>query len=212
MRVGSVRRCPETPSMPDTDSITLVKRFTYRDLPEEWSNTYHLDGVTPVNDAEWRALAIAIHNSEKQCYTADHVLVAAYGYEAGNETSVYQGDFTVGSSALAPGTLTVVANSTRMAGDQAAWIRARVGLSSTGKKVYVRKYFHGGTVQTGDPDETQTNWRDNAAAHAAAMLAGGLPGGMKWVGPQGATPIEPQVSRYVTTRTLKRRGKRPTSP
>lgn len=198
--------------MPDTDSITLVKRFEYRDALEEWSNTYHLDGTTPTTDAEWRTLAIAIHTSEKRCYTSNHLLVMAYGYEAGNETSVYQGDFTIGSSALAPGTLTEIGGSTRMAGDQAYWIRARVGLSSTGKKVYVRKYFHGGTVQTADPDETQTNLRDNAGAHATLMLAGTLPGGMKWVGPQGATPIEPQVGRYVTTRTLKRRGKRPTSP
>lgn len=198
--------------MPDTDSITIVKRFDYRDLPEEWSNTYHLDGVTPTSDAEWRALALAVHASEKNCYTANHVLVKAYGYAAGNEVSVYQGDFTIGGGALTPGTLGEDGLTQRMSGDQAYWVRARVGLSATGKKVYVRKYFHGGTRIAADVDEVPNNCKANALAHANLMLGGTLPGGMKWVAPQGATPIEPAVSRYVTTRTLKRRGKRPTSP
>lgn len=195
--------------MPDTDSITIVKRFDYRDAPEEWSNTYHLDGTTPTTDALWRALALAIHLSEKECYTSNHVLVRAYGYEAGNEVSVYQGDFTIGGGALAPGVLGEDSGTTRFSGDQASWVRARVGLSSTGKKVYVRKYFHGGTRVSTDPDECTASLKAGLVYHAEKMLDGHLPGGMKWVAPQGATPIEPLASRYVTTRTLKRRGKRP---
>lgn len=198
--------------MPDTDSITLVKRFDYRDTQEEWSNTYHFDATTPTTDAEWRTLAIALHASEKQCYTANHVLVRAYGYVAGTEVSVYQGDFTIGTGALAAGTLGEDGATNRMSGDQAYWIRARIGTSSSGKKVYVRKYFHGGTVQETDADELPNNCKANALAHAAKLLDGTLPGGFVWQGPQGQTAIEPAVSRYVTTRTLKRRGKRPTSP
>lgn len=198
--------------MPDTDSITLVKRFTYRDKEEEWSNTYHFDATTPTTDAEWRALAIALHASEKQCYTSDHVLVRAYGYVAGQETSVYQGDFTIGEGALAAGTLTVGGTGTKFAGDQAYWLRGRIGVSSTGKKVYVRKYFHGGVSLTADPDEMPVQVTNAANAHAATLLGGTLPGGFVWQGPQGQTVVEPLCGRYVTTRTLKRRGKRPTSP
>lgn len=194
--------------MPDTDSITLVKRFTYRDQPEEWSNTYHLDGTTPTSDAEWKTLATAIWTSEKTLVAATSVLVRAYGYVAGNEHSVSQIDYSVGTPLLPAGTLVTTAGN-KVAGDQAAWIRARVGTSSTGKKVYVRKYFHDVVVSSPDPEELLATWQTAAVAHATLMLAGSLPGGMKWVGPQGATAVEPSASRYITTRTLKRRGKRP---
>lgn len=195
--------------MPDTDSITIVKRFTYRGAQEEWSNTYHLDGTTPTSDAAWRALAVAIHASEKTCYVADVKLVTAYGYEAGNEHSVSQQDFLTGSNALQPGTLATGSTTFPMSGDQAYWVRALVGVSSTGKKVYVRKYFHGGLTLDTNPDAVHPSARTAALAHATLMLSGSLPGGMKWVAPQGATPTLPTVGQWVTTRTLKRRGKRP---
>lgn len=195
--------------MPDTPSITLVKRFMYRDAPEEWSNTYHFTGTTPSDEAAWKTLALAIHATEKGCYKPTSVLVRAYGYEAGTEHSVAQIDFSVGTPLLPPGGFTGGTGSPEWAGDQAGWIRAKIGVSSKGKSVYVRKYFHDGKSLPTDSDEINTVLTTAYLDHANAMLSGSLPGGAKWSGPQGQTATLPKVARYVTTRTLKRRGRRP---
>lgn len=200
---------PYSLDMADTASITLVKRMTYRDAQEEWSNTYHFTGTTPADDAAWRALALAIHSTEKTLYVADVVLVTAYGYAPGDEHSVAQIDFTTGSGALPPGTYLPGGTAYKWSGDQAGWIRAKIGVSSTGKKVYIRKYFHGGSSEPADPDELADGLKTRYTAHAAACLGGGWPGGATWSGPQGQTGTVPTISRYTTTRTLKRRGKRP---
>lgn len=196
--------------MPDTPSVTLVKRMPYRGVPEEWSNTYHFTGSTPADEAEWRALVIAIHNTERAIYAAKVVLVQAYGYAAGNETSVAQMDYRTGANALRPGT-NPGSNDWAVPGDAAVMMRAKIGTSSSGKKVYVRKYFHGSfAVSDGNADTAPNGVIAAMNAHGAAMLAGGLPGGAKWSGPQGQEATLPLASPYVTTRTLKRRGKRPT--
>lgn len=195
--------------MPDTPSITLVKRMTYRGAPEEWSNTYHFNGTTPSDDADWKALALAIHSTEKTLYISDVKLVTAYGYEAGTDNSVAQIDFTSGTPLLPAGTYVIGGTAYKWSGDQACWIRAKIGVSSTGKKVYIRKYFHGGSSEPGSPDELDTDLTPLYTAHAVAALGGGWPGGATWCGPQGQAGSVPVVSRYVTTRTLKRRGKRP---
>lgn len=195
--------------MPDKPSITLVKRFTYRGLPEEWSNTYHFSGTTPANEAAWRTLALGIFDQEKTCYTASSVLVTAYGYEAGNEHSVSQMDFTTGTPLLPPGTLALSSGVREVSGDQAGWIRAKIGVSSTGKKVYIRKYLHGGEVTVGAGDNIAPGCRTAYDAFAAKLLDGTLSGDFRWCGPQGQVATLPFSSVYVTTRTLKRRGKRP---
>lgn len=195
--------------MPDTPSITLVKEFTYRGQAEEWSNTYHFVGDTPGNPAEWETLARAIWVSERTVLSDTNKLVQAYGYQAGSEISVAQVDFRPGSQTGLGGGAIGPAGGQAMAGDQALWVRAFVGLSATGKKVYVRKYYHGSWVQNGSPDLALPAMKTALLAHAAVMLGGTLPGDAVWSGPQGAIPIQPKASDYVTTRTLKRRGKRP---
>ncbi|HMJ97611.1 MAG TPA: hypothetical protein VK486_17315 [Thermoleophilaceae bacterium] len=195
--------------MPDTPSITLVKRFIYRGVFEEWSNTYHFSGTTPTNDAGWVALGDAIWTSEKTCYTSDHARVKMYGYEAGNEHSIFQRDYVAEALPVVAGTLGVASTDQKMSGDQAAWIRGLVGLSSRGKKVYVRKYLHGGTCKLASPDEIAVGYKSALNQHASTMVGGTLPGGAKWCGPQGAVVGALNSSTFVTTRTLKRRGKRP---
>lgn len=195
--------------MPDTPSITLVKSMDYRGHDEEWSNTYHFEGDTPANEGEWRTLGLAIYSTEKVILRSDVKLVQLYGYEAGNETSVAQIDLRVGADANIPGTLNT-SGVYPTSGDQAVTMRARIGVSSTGKKVYIRKYYHGSaknSTGTGDPVAPSAVTAMNA--HLTALLAGGLPGGAVWCGPQGQEAIDPLVHPWVTTRTLKRRGKRP---
>lgn len=209
--VGSVRSVCNVARMPDTPSITLVKRMTYRGADEEFSNTYHFAGSTPATDAAWRTLADAIWDSERTIMHEGVVLVQVYGYVAGNESSVAQLDYRTGAGALPPGTLPRPDGTAKMAGDQAATGRAKVGLSVKGKKIYIRKYWHGGLIATSNTDNIAPGMLTAIDAHLSLMLAGGLPGDAEWCAPQGAAGIEPFTSPFVTTRTLKRRGKRPSA-
>jgi len=195
--------------MPDTPSITIVHKFTYRDQPEEWSNTYHFSGTTPANRAAWKALADAIIAAEKLTQYSTTSFVRAYGYEAGNENSVAQIDYTVAPDA--PVVVGTYAGSGRKtSGDVAATVRWYTGASSTrGKKIYCRKYFHGIDASTSDADEVDATHSGVLATFAAKLIDGTLPGSFKYCGPQGAVLSAPQVAAYLTTRTLKRRGKRP---
>lgn len=190
------------------NSLTIVKRFSYRGHDEEWSNHYCLSGDAPENEGQWHTLADAVVLSEKRCYTDEVVVVRAYGYVAGTVASVAQIDYEGLGGTLVAGTL-ATSGSMPIAGDQAAWLRAHVGNSSTGKKVYVRKYFHGGRAETGAPDNVASQWKANMLLHAAVMLGETLPGEVKWISPSGVVPVNAKAGPYMTTRTLKRRGKRP---
>jgi hypothetical protein len=195
--------------LPDTPSITIVKRFTYRDANEEFSNTYHFSGTTPSTRADWKTLADAIITAEKPTVTALVSFVGAYGYEAGNENSVAQIDYRIAPDAPAVvGTLT--STGSKLPGDVAATIRWYTGASnSRGKKIYCRKYMHGVEGLPADGDELNTAQRTAMTTFAAKLIDGTLPGSFKYCGPQGAVLSEPLVQQYLTTRTLKRRGKRP---
>lgn len=195
--------------MPDTPSLTIIKQFTYRDQPEEWSNTYHFSGTTPVNEAAWETLARAVANLEKNVLTSNTKIVGAYGYIAGQEASVFQANWLGPPDTAIVGSLTWDV-SVMCPGDAAATVRWYTGQkNSKGKKIYCRKYFHDVARKSTDPDEVNATWMTNYATLAAGLIAGTLPGGVKYCGPQGAVLQDPAASPYVTTRTLKRRGKRP---
>lgn len=198
--------------MPATDSVTIVKRMTYRGVGEEWSNSYHLDGTTPTTDAEWKTLIDAIVASEKACYITTVKVVRGYGYVAGVEAAASTVDYTALSAEVA-GTFAVGANVHAWAGDQAAMLRAkRTGNGEGGKPVYLRKYFHGGAVDQGYPEAPASGLKTAYVTHGTKMLSGTLPGSMVWVAPNGENATMPLAMPWMTTRTLKRRSKRPTPP
>jgi hypothetical protein len=199
--------------VPDTPSITIVKSFTYRGIAEEFSNTYHFSGTTPANEAAWKTLADAIFAAEKLTVTNAVTFVAAYGYEAGNENSVAQLDYRVAPYGP-PVSGTHVASGQLMPGDVAATARWWTGVSSSrGKKVYCRKYFHGIDGHNTTRDLVEPSQKTKLETYCAKLIDGTLPGSFKYCGPQGAVLSAPTVSAYLTTRTLKRRGRRPpTSP
>lgn len=197
--------------MPDTPSLTIIKQFTYRGKLEEWSNTYHFKGTTPSNDAGWKTLADAVIAEEKKVYSSAHKVVRAYGYEAGNEHSVAQIDYSAAPLTPIPGTFVNNDSTIKMqAGDAAAWLRAKTpNRGSNGKWIYIRKYFHG--VYAGEDGTVLAQQKTAYVALGTTLLGGTLPGSFVWCGPQGADGSAPAASTYVTTRTLKRRGKRPSS-
>lgn len=196
--------------MPDMPSVTSIKRFTYRGVPEEWSNTYHFSGTTPANAAAWKTLTDAIAAAEKLCLFPSTNIVRFYGYEAGNDNSVYQRDMTLAPDAVVPGTLD--ASGQIMApGDTAGTLRWQTpDFTSRGKRIYGRKFWHGVGISTGTlADNLATSQRLALEVLGAKLIDGTLPGSFKACGPQGAVFSNPVAGVYVTTRTLKRRGKRP---
>lgn len=198
--------------MPDTPSITIVKAFEYRNDPnEKWSNTYHFSGTTPTGVAGWKALADAIIAKERTFLMDNVRFVTALGYEAGNPNAVQIIDYTVAPNTVVTGAISGTEGD-RAPGDAAQWVRWNTGTrNSRGKYVYLRKYFHGFPLTQSDADTASAASRAAMATYAAQMYDGTLPGGAKICGPQGDDVIAHLVGPFVTTRTLKRRGKRPSS-
>ncbi len=193
--------------MPDTPSITINKTLAYRGTQEVTSNTYHFSGTTPANDADWHALALAIWAAEKTLVPSTVKFVGYLGYQAGNEHAVSIKNYLEDGTAPIAGSN--VDNGAGAPGDAACWVRwTTPDRTSRGKRIYLRKYFH--DVAWTD-DAPTPGWKTLALAYGAKMIDGTLPGGAKICGPQGAVASQPFVSPWITTRTLKRRGKRPSS-
>lgn len=195
-------------------SITIVKRLRYRgDTHEEWSNTYHFDGGDPTNGTRWKALADAVIASEKTCYSSENGVIRAFGHKAGVKTRDFLYDYEAGSGIVAgtyaPGTDIL------LPGDAAAWLRwATDQVTSRGKPIYLRSYYHGTYRKpsgTDAIDSVATNQKAALEAFGAAWITGFSDGTVTHhrAGPNGAIGLAPSVaSTWVTTRTLERRGKR----
>lgn len=197
--------------MATVPSITLIKKFTYRaDSNEEWSNKYYLTGGIPADSTAWKALADALIAQEKTLYTSGTVVVRAYGYndDTVSPNSVWSFDYA-GAGATVPGTHT--RGGVAPAGDQAAvvwWKTDR--LNSKGKPIYLRKYVHDPDIVTGGGDGLVTGYK-TACTNFATKLKDGtfLDARTLRSRTHADNIIASGVDQYVTTRTLKRRGKRP---
>lgn len=191
--------------MPDTPSITLNKRMTYRGLPEIWSNKYHFSGPTPSDTAGWTALAAAIWALERRCIGAQVSYVGFLGHAAGNEFAVENQDFVAQGLTLQTGLGPTDAD--RPPGDVAVWQRWRTNdRTSRGKYIYLRKYLHCVSC-TGDDIDSAA--KTNLALYGTGMMDGTLPNGVKICGPQGAVAVATSTAPFASFRQLKRTGKRP---
>lgn len=194
--------------MADTAKLVMVQSFTYRGAYEEWSNTYHweTDPATTWGDAADALLQLLL-----PCFDGRTKFERAYGYDVGPEvtgrraSSVVDLDSEAGSAILTGGPYSQVP------GDVAATVRwGTAGFTAGGKRIYLRKYFHG-VYGNPDPNADQLlNAQKTLLTTFAGTLTGGNPIGCgNYVGPSGAIPIGQKVNDWLTTRTLKRRGKRP---
>jgi hypothetical protein len=188
--------------------ITIVKEFTYRGKPEEFSNSYYFTGPVPSDNPGWKALGDAIWAAERPCMHMQVKVVQYYGYLAGATQSVAQIDRRLEVIGTRSGSAAVTSGD-KTSGDQAATMRALVGNSVKGKKVYVRKFFHGTGLDANDSDLVSGVILTALTACATALTDGSLPGGVKWCSPSGAQATQPSGQRFITVRTLKRRGRRP---
>jgi len=198
--------------MASATGLTVVKKFTYRgDATEEWGNTYWLTDAPPATSAEWRILFDNFVADERTVYSAGSKVVRGLGYN--DDTPKAHAVWTVDLEALGqevPGSLTS-ASTVHFAGDQAGVVEWRTERKNTrGKWIYLRKYFHGGFVSPVDQDRLAG---ETAAAYAAwgQMLFDGSGSAGRQIRSQ--KQVEPLASHqhieFVTTRTLNRRGKRP---
>jgi hypothetical protein len=191
--------------MAATPSVTIVKAFTYDTADEEWTNTYHFDGGDPADDAEWKSIADAIIAQEKTLHHSECEIVRALGHDAGVAVHAWAYDYAAGSGAVAGTRATAQA----MPGDVAAWIRwTTTQLTSTGKPIYLRSYYHGGPAGTGNGDALGTSYKALLQAFGDFMLDFLGDDSRHRAGPNGAVGQVAQAGTYYTTRTLKRRGRR----
>lgn len=195
--------------MPDTPSLVLVKAFTYRGKDEEFSNRYHFEGGTPEDFDDWLQLAKTWRDLERKIMPPEVRWVRAYGYEAGTEHSIAQIDFEVVDQVVA-GQFIAANYALVCPGDTAATIRWDTGeVNSRGKRVYCRKYFHGVFRDDSSADKVSDEQVAAMVIYADQMTAAVPLLGRRYCGPQGADLHQPRVDPWLTTRTLKRRGKRP---
>jgi hypothetical protein len=194
-----------------TPGVTTIKSFTYRDAVEEWGNSYHFVGDPPSTRADWVLLVSSLIALELPVLPITTSVVRAYVYDdlSPGHDSLYTIDTAdFGSS---PGSATYTTGSYLAPGDAAMWVRWKTARVNThGKPIYLRKYFHGVilTPAGGDGDTIQS------AQHSALGTFGGAVNGTSgdWpgiAGPDGVAPGDHAVSTYATTRTLRRRGARP---
>lgn len=194
-------------------SVTLIKRQQYRGNPlEEWSNKYFLTGGVPASDAEWLALVNALKTQEKTCYGAQVTIIRAYGYDndALSADSVYQRDMVAASETVA-GTMPSTSGTAPQI-ESAAWVRWKTSRMSRGKAIYLRKYFHGVYAAVSGGDSLSAAAQTNLQAFGAKMRDGTFLDGrtVRARGQTGETFLGHSISLYLTTRELKRRGRRPT--
>ena len=194
--------------------ITIIKSFPYRGVAEEYSNQYWFTGAVPADATAWRALFDALVTAEIPIYKADVEVVGGYGYDSDLDgaVAVWSLDLTVSPEVPVAGTH-AIGTSPSSAGDSAVWVRWKTSrLNTKGKAIYLRKYFHPGyplSAALGDEIWTGqktallalgTKLDDASFIDARTITALG----------QTDTILSHGASSYLTTRTLKRRGRRPT--
>lgn len=194
------------------DSLTIVKSFSYRGSAEEWGNTYFFDGDTPSDPASWKTLADAVIAAEKALYDSTIDAVKAIGHVAGESVAVWSYDYAAFSESV-PGILDI-STAERQSGDTANWLRwSTDAKTEKGKPIYLRNYYHPAFSATGtSSNNTYSVWVTNAQTFGDDWISGFTDGDSvvhHRAGPHGVAGIVALPSTYVTTRTLKRRGKRP---
>lgn len=195
-------------------SLTIVKQFTYRGAPEEFSNTYFMTGDLPASPSSWKTLADAVIADEAPLYLATTKLIRAIGHQAGQSVAVWDYDYLAASEEV-DGTYTGT-SATPQSGDTAAWIRWSTDQrTSKGKPIYLRSYYHPAYSENagGGQDTIAASWITNAQEYGDDWIAGFTDGDgvvHHRAGPHGVVGLVAEPSAFPTTRTLERRGKRPT--
>lgn len=197
--------------MASVTGLTLVKKFTYRGDPtEEFSNTYHFKNPPPGDAASWTVLMNDAVSREKLIFPNAVSYSRAYGYDSDDPKAhhVFAHDFTQPGP---PPLGTLPAGTGRsVSGDQAACVKWKTArLNSRGKPIYLRKYLHCGFVDTAVSDQLDAGYFAKLETYADLTTGmNGIYGGLR-SRTHDETVEDGHAIGWVTTRTLKRRGRRP---
>jgi hypothetical protein len=194
-----------------TAGVNLIKSFLYRGNVEEWGNGYHFVGDPPSDHAGWLSLVEDLVAIEKATLPGTVSYERAYCYP--DFSPGHDAAFTIEKTEFGSplGSLGVTSGSTLAPGDAAVWVRWKTARTNThGKPIYLRKYFHGAIITSdgSDADTIEAAQVTSLGVYAGAIAtsSGAWPG---IAGPDGVAPGAHAVSPFVTTRTLRRRGRRP---
>ena len=195
-----------------TTVLVVNKRFNYRGTAEEWANIYMLTGPTPADSGAWRTLFDALVAEEKKLYSSLVNVVGGYGYNkvpVKGDHAIWSVDLDIAPNTIVPGTYTT-GGLTALPGDTAMWVRWKLDrLSIKGKPVYLRKYFH--DVYSNAVDQINTSQKTALTNFGGKMRDGTFLDARVITDHLGTAVLSSGISSNPTTRTLKRRGKRPTS-
>lgn len=180
----------------------MVFSFPYRGAAEEWSQLYHLDDdfsdatdFSSTWDALWTALA--------PCLSSYVVLNTVYGYHDTDDDAAYSYD----AHGSVGGTFSAGAGDIEVPGDCAVWCRWYTERhTSTGRKIYLRKYFHGVWADASSAPDVIAPTLKTALQTFATNATGTGWHGKHLAGPDGNVPGGGSaVSSYIGFRQLKRR-------
>lgn len=196
--------------------LVVVKQGYRRAVrAEEWSNKYHLTGSDPATPAAWRTLFDALVAEEKKLYSANTRVIRGYGYTDDSPTahSVWSVDLQIAPNTPVAGTFVTGSDQYQMS-DVATWIRWKLDRNnSNGKPIFLRKYYHDAmgvpTMAGSTMDQVSATQVTALTSFATLLNTGAGVGGSKIRDTGGGAIIGQGVSTWLTTRTLKRRGKRP---
>lgn len=193
-------------------SLTIVKAMPYRGVTQDWSNTYFFDGTMPASSGSWKTLADNVIAAEKAIYTSATEVTDAIGHEAGESVAVWSYDYAGGSGAI-PGTFTL-GSDLLQSGDTAGWLRWSTDrLTSKGKPIFLRNYYHPAICKASpNEDDLATDWVAELNSFGAQWVSGFVDGDSvshSRGGPHGVIGLVEEAGTFATTRTLRRRGKRP---
>lgn len=201
---------PTPPVIGAVTRVTVIKRMPYRaSTDEEFSNTYELKDPPPQTPQEWSALTDSLIAHEEPIYPAFVHFLRVYGYNTSDPKAhhVYAHDYEQAGQ-IHTGTYVPSANENVGAGDQASVVEWRTDqVGQKGKPIILKKFHHTPYINAaGSSDELGTQYKAQLDIYASSMQ--GVWGGPFTINHPGNI-ISASALPYVTTRTLKRRGKRP---
>ena len=195
------------------NGIVVTKSFDYRGAPEEWSNRYWFNSAQDWSASAFRSVFDSIVNLEKVLYTSATTVVSGYGYNDNDPKAhaVWSVDLRISPDTPVAGTY-APGLAERQSGDSAMFCFWRTTRKNKrGKPIYLRKYFHDVHNESGPPHDGLADTQKVLLADFATKLGTETTLGFT-VAAQGH-PDEELMGHgahpWITTRTLKRRGKRP---
>jgi hypothetical protein len=202
-------------------ALVLVLSFSYRGAPEEYSMKFHFNGAQPASEAGWKTLTDEVWTALKPGFNTSSALQRSYGYEdhpgwdPGEPLlSVSTVDYVNEYGGAVPGTKASESSTPKSAGDQAIYARFPTPKRSTkGKPVYLYSFIHDVYVSPTTAENITAAQRTALLTAFTKLADGSLTNFGKRTTPDGiAVGTPPTMPGYMTTRTLKRRGRRPPTP